>query len=285
VRNIFLFIRRYSNFLFFLLLQGVSIFFIAHYNTYHNSIATSYLNAVSGSVNQKVDNTVYYLQLKKTNDSLMKANERLYNQLKIDFALPDTTSKSRIDTIRIDSILQYRLFNYLSAKVVYNSVSQQNNFLEINRGSDGSVRKDVGVVDANNHVVGVVTDVSDKYAVVMSLLNRDSHISAMLKNSKDAGTVIWDGKDPNRLLLADIRKSAKVAKGDSVISSGYTTHFPYGLLIGTVEEIVPDKSTNNYFIKLKSAANFYSLPFVYVIDNVQKESINKLLDKVKKQNQ
>ena len=215
----------------------------------------------------------------------MKANERLYNQLKIDFALPDTVNKSRIDTIRIDTISQYRLFNYLQAKVVYNSVAQQNNFLELNRGSDGSVRKDVGVVDMNNHVVGVVTDVSDKYAVVMSLLNRDSHISAMLKNSKDAGTVLWDGKDPNRLLLADIRKSAKVSKGDSVISSGYTTHFPYGLLIGTVEEVIPDKSTNNYFIKLKSAANFYSLPFVYVIDNVQKEAINKLLDKVKKQNQ
>ena len=42
----------------------------------------------------------------------------------------------------------------------------------------------MGVVDAGNCVVGIVTDVSDKYAVVMSLFNKDSKISAELKKEQ-----------------------------------------------------------------------------------------------------
>jgi rod shape-determining protein MreC len=285
VRNIFLFIRRYFNFLLFLSLQILSVYFIIHYNSYHNAVATSYVNELTGKVNTQYNNIEYYLQLKKTNDSLAKANERLYNKLKIDFSLPDTVSKRAVDTILIDSILQYRTFNYLEAKVVYNSVALQSNFIEVERGSQAQIKKDMGVVDAGNSVVGIITDISDKYAVIMSLLNKDSKISAMLKKTKDAGTIVWDGKEPNRLDLTDIRKSVKIVKGDSVITSGYTPTFPYGLLIGTVEEVIADKSTNNYFIKIKSAANFYNLQFVYAIDNLQKEEINKLLDKAKKQNQ
>jgi rod shape-determining protein MreC len=243
------------------------------------------MNEVTGRVNTEYNKVEYYLQLKKTNDSLVKANERLYNKLKVDFDLPDTISKRVIDTLHVDSLIQYRKYNYLQAKVVYNSVALQSNFIELGRGSAGQVKKDMGVVDATNSVVGIVTDVSDKYAVVMSLLNKDSRISAELKKTKDVGTIIWDGKEPNLLQLTDIRKSAKINKGDSIITSGYTPTFPYGLLIGTVDEVVPDKSTNTYTIKIKSAANFYSLQFVYALDDLQKDEINKLLDKVKKQNQ
>jgi rod shape-determining protein MreC len=163
------------------------------------------------------------------------------------------------------------------AKVVSSSVSAQNNFIVLNRGSAQQVKKDEGVIDPNNGVVGIITDVSENFAVVMSLLHKDSRISAKLKNGGDAGHVVWDGKEPNRLLLIDIRKSAKVMKGDTVLTSGFTTTFPYGLMIGTVTDIISDKSTNNYIIRLKSSANFYNLQYAYAIENFQKDEINSLL--------
>jgi rod shape-determining protein MreC len=285
VRNIFLFIRRYFNFLLFLSLQVFSIYLIIHYNSFHNAVGSAYINEITGKVNTQYNRIEYYIQLRKTNDSLVEANKRLYNKLKIDFDLPDTTSKTVIDTLKVDSVTQYRKFNYLEAKVVYNSVALQSNFIEFERGTNGGIKKEMGVVDAGNNVVGIVTDVSDKYAVVMSLLNKDSKISAQHVKSKDVGTITWDGKEPNKLILTDIRKSAKISRGDSIITSGYTPTFPYGLFIGTVDEVVGDKSTNNYIIKVKSAANFYSLQFVYALEDLQKDEINKLLDKVKKQNQ
>jgi rod shape-determining protein MreC len=131
-------------------------------------------------------------------------------------------------------------------------------------------------------VVGIVTDVSENFAVVMSMLHKDSRINALLKNDPLAGgTVVWDGKEPNYLSMINVRKSAKVAKGDTVVTSGITTTFPYGLLIGTVEQVLPEQSSNNYIIKIKSAANFFNLQHVYAIDNYQKEEINKLVEKAK----
>jgi len=246
---------------------------------------TATVNQFTGMINAQYDKARYYLDLKKTNDSLVKANERLYNKLRADFELPDTSTKIMIDTIRVDSLLQYRKYNYFNAKVVSNSVSAQNNFIVLGRGSAQGLKEDMGVIDPNGAVVGKITEVSNDYAVVMSLLHKDSHFQGKLTHGGETGILNWDGKTPNIITLNGIPKSAKVAKGDSVITSGSSTSLPRGMMIGYVEEIIAEKSTNNYTIKLRSAANFYNLEFVYAIDNKQAEEINKILDKAKSKTQ
>jgi len=285
MRNIFLFIRRYINFLFFLLLQVFSIYLIVHYSSYHKAVFSSTANQLTGKVNEQYSKVEYYFQLKKTNDSLVAANEKLYNKLRSDFELPDTSSKIVIDSIRIDSMERYRKYHYFPAKVVYNSVAAQNNFIVLGRGSAQDLKEGMGIVDPNSGVVGIITDISKDFAVVMSLLHKDSHISGKLLKSGETGTLNWDGKTPNLISLTGIPKSAKVAIGDTVISSGFSTSIPKGMMIGIVQEVKPDKSTNNFLIKFKTTANFYNLEYVYAIDNKQAENINNLLDKVKQQNQ
>jgi len=286
VRNIFLFIRRYFNLLLFLFLQGFSIYLIVHNSRYHNAIFGSITNQLTGKVNEQFSRVEYYFQLKKTNDSLVKANAKLYNKLRSDFELPDSSSKIFIDSLKIDSIQAYRKYNYYPAKVVYNSVAAQNNYLVLSRGTAQQVRSGMGVIDPNGSVVGVVTDVSKDFAVVMSLLHKDSHIEGMLlKGSQEAGTLSWDGVTPNIITITRIPKSAKVAVGDSIVSSGNSTSIPKGMMLGFVTSVVPEKSTSNYQIKFRSAANFYNLEYVYVIENKQAESIKEMLDNVKKKNQ
>jgi rod shape-determining protein MreC len=281
MRNIFLFIRKYFNFIVLLILQAFCIYLIVHYNTYHNAVASGIMNEVTGRINTQYNKVDNYFQLKKTNDQLAKDNERLRNLLKDNFEKPDTITKIVTDSIPYDTLGNRRKWQYFSAKVVYSSVSAQNNFIVLGRGARQQLKKDDGVIEPNNGVVGIITDVNENFAVVMSLLHKDSKISAKLKNGGDAGQVIWDGKDPNRLSLTDIRKSAKVAKGDTVYTSGFTTTFPYGLMIGTIDEIIPDKSTNNYILKLKSTANFYNLQYVFSIENFQKDEIDRLIEKAK----
>ncbi len=282
MRNIFLFIRRYFNFLFFLLLQGFCIYLIVHYSKYHNAVFGNIANQLTGKVNTQYSRVEHYFRLKKTNDSLVSANEKLYNKLKANFELPDTTSKTVIDTIRVDSIEQHRKYTYYGAKVVYNSVASQNNFIVLGRGQAQQLKEGMGIIDPNNGVVGIITELSKDYAVVMSLLHKDSHISGKLLKSGETGTLNWDGRIPNIISLIGIPKSAKVAVGDTIISSGFSTSLPKGMIVGTVTELIPEKSTSNYLIRFRSAANFYNLEYVFAIDNKQTEDINNLLDKVKK---
>lgn len=285
MRNIFLFVRRYFNFILFLLLQGFSIYLIVHYSKYHNAIFSKTSNQVTGKINEKYSGITSYFQLKKTNDSLVAANEKLYNKLKADFEYPDTTSNLKVDSIKVDSMEQFRKYQYYPAKVVYNSVASQNNFIVLGRGSSQKIKQGMGVIDPNSGVVGIVTEVSAGYAVVMSLLHKDSHLSGKLLKGGETGTLNWDGKTPNIISLAGIPKGAKVAIGDTIISSGFSTSIPKGMMIGIVQEIKSDKSTNNHLIKFKTAANFYNLEFAYVIENKQTEEIKAILEKEKQKSQ
>ena len=283
MRNIFLFIRRYFNFITFLVLQVLCIYFIVSYSKYHQAVFGNSANRITGRINQEANKVEYYFQLKRTNDSLVRANEKLYNRLRSNFNLPDTTSKKVIDTIRIDSLLQYRNLTYLHAKVVSNSISARNNYIVLAGENVPLLKPNTGVVDANNGVVGIISEVDGQYAVVMSLLHKDSHVSGKLLKGGETGALSWDGVTPNILTLSKIPKSAKVAKGDTIITSGFTTSFPRGMIIGRVEEVYAEKNTSNYRIMVRSAANFYNLEYVYAIVNAQQEQVNKIQDKLKNQ--
>jgi rod shape-determining protein MreC len=255
------------------------------YNRYHHSVYSGVANEITGKITRQYNNIEYYFQLKRTNDSLVKANEILYNKLREDFDMPNTASRLSIDSIKVDSLLTQRKYLYMQAKVIGNSVSQSNNFIQVHRGSSQGLTRDLGVTDVSNAVVGTIVDVSDNYAVVMSLLHGQSNISAKLKKTGETGSIVWDGKEINVVILREISKVVKVSKGDTIITSGFSDKFPYGLLIGTVREIINDKSSSTYSIKVKTAANFYNLQYVYIINNLQKEEARQLLNKAKKTNE
>lgn len=252
------------------------------YNKYHHTVYSAAANEVTGKINKQYNNVEYYFHLKSVNDSLVAANEELYNRLRENYALPDTLNKIVIDSLLVDSIKIPRRYLYMHAKVVMNSVIQPNNYIQLHRGAKQGVKPDFGVINMNNAVLGTVVDVSDDYAVVMSLLHEQSNLSARLKRSGETGTVIWDGNDPHILLLKDIRKTVKIKAGDTIVTSGFSDKFPAGLLVGYVKDIINDKSMSTYTVRLTPGANFETVQHAYIIDNVQKKEPADLLNKVRK---
>lgn len=57
MRNIFLFIRRYFNFIFFLALQVLALSFLFRYNKFHEAAAMGVASEITGSINDRY-NTV-----------------------------------------------------------------------------------------------------------------------------------------------------------------------------------------------------------------------------------
>lgn len=282
MRNIFLFIRIYFNFLFFLLLTGISLYMLFTYNTFHHTVYSEVANEVTGRINKQYNKIEYYFHLKSANDSLVKANEDLYNRLAENFEDADTLSVMAIDSVLRDSVRIPRKYLYMQAKVIMNSVNQPNNYIQVHRGEKQGVRKDMGVISPNRAVVGTVLETSDNYAVVMSLLHEQSNVSARLKRSGETGIVTWDGVDPRILTLKDISKAVKIVQGDTVITSGFSERFPANLIIGYVKDIINDKSSSTYTVRVTPAANFETLQYTYIIDNQQKDEPAQLLKKVRK---
>jgi rod shape-determining protein MreC len=84
--------------------------------------------------------------------------------------------------------------------------------------------------------------------------------------------------------MINIPKSAQVAKGDSIVTSGYSLSFPPDILIGTVADVVNDKASNFYSLQIRPATNFYNLEYVNVVDNLQKEE-QKTVEEAARRNQ
>lgn len=280
MRNLFLFIRRYLNFLFFLVLQIVALSMLFRYNQFHHATFMGVANEVTGGIYDKANNVEYYFHLKKTNDSLAVENARLRNLLASNFESPDTGARAVTDTIPYDTLGHFRKYFWREARVSNNSTSTQNNYITIHRGENQGVKRDMGVISSSG-LVGTVVNTSANYATVMSLLHRQSRLRASLKKSGETGTVQWDGNSPLYLTLIDIPRSAKIAKGDSIVTS-YSDRFPPGLLVGTVYDIIEDKASNFYTLRLKPGTNFFNLQYVYVIENLQRDEQKQLEEATRK---
>jgi rod shape-determining protein MreC len=268
VRNIFLFIRRYFNFLFFLVLQILSITLLVKYNPTHQAAYAGVANEVTGKVNLQYNKIQYYFHLKETNRQLAEENAKLRNTLGMNFEGPDSIKQAITDSLVKDTTGRPRKFIWLPAKVVSNTISSQMNYITLHRGALQGVKKDMAVIGPNG-LVGTVIEVSDNYSLVMSLLHRNSKVSAMLKKGNITGSVDWDGSDPRFLTLKNIPRSVQVAKGDSVTTSTYSANFPSDIMVGTIDQVQADPSSNFFTIRLKTATNFFSIQYVNVVENVQ----------------
>lgn len=281
MRNVFLFIRKYANFLFFLVLQIIALSFLFRYNKYHEAVFMNAAGEITGSLDQRYSTVEYYFKLKKINEQLAAENARLNQRLKENYEGPDAGGKQVLDTVQVDSLLQIRKFTWLDARVVGSTVSTRTNFITIHRGSNQGVHPNMGVVSPQG-IVGTVVNVSENYSSVMTLLHTQYKVVVKLKNGGDRGTVEWDGVSPAYVTLKDIPKSAKVQIGDSVVTSPTSSLFPGNIMVGTVDEVMDDKSSNFYTLKLKPATDFYNIEYVYVISNAQREEQQRMEDSTHK---
>jgi rod shape-determining protein MreC len=281
VRNVFLFIRRHFNFLFFLVLQIIALSFLFRYNKFHEAAFMNLSTELTGRVNQRYNNIEYYFQLKKTNEALVKENIRLHQLLKDNYEGPDSLRRLIRDTFRVDSgktILKYAL---LEAKVVSSTTSLQDNYLTIHRGFAQQVRPNMGVIGPQG-IVGRVVNVSENFATVMSVLHRQFKVVVKLKNGNERGAIEWDGINPLFVTLKDIPKSARVQKGDTVLTSQTSSLFPANIMVGTVYDIIPDNTTNFYALRIRPATDFFNIEYAYVIDNTQYDEQKRLEDSTRK---
>jgi len=266
MRNIFLFIKRFFVFFLFLVLQVISISILVSYNKTHQAIFSSVSGDMTGWFSTQYNDVEYYFRLKKTNEDLAAENSRLRTLLATQLDDPDTTKISRIDSLLKDTLGRVRKFNFLPAKVVNNSVNQENNYITLFRGSKQSVNTNMAVCGPDG-IVGRVVSVSENYSIVMSLLNHNSKVSAMMLHSNYTGIIEWDGSNPQFLQMHGIPKSAKIKVGDTVITSNLSGNFPEGLMVGTIAENTIDQSTGYYNLKVKSATNFFTIQYAYLVEN------------------
>lgn len=196
--------------------------------------------------------------LRDENERLAKMNTFLLNRIKLGYAaLP-------LKTYKIRDTLYKQEYEFMSGKAINSTVNRRNNYITLNVGSKQGVTNDMAVITSDG-IVGIVKDVSDNFASVMSILHKDVRVNCQLKKDASYGPLIWDGSDYRFSNLTDIPTHAKIKKGDTVITSSLSGIFPEGILVGFVESF-EQRSNESYFtVKVRLSADFKKVNHVSVI--------------------
>lgn len=155
-------------------------------------------------------------------------------------------------------------FPLVPARVINQSLRQVDNYITLNVGAADGVQPGFGVLAAAG-VIGRVKVVTEHFATVTSLLHSKTAVSAKLKRDGTFGTVRWLGEDPTHVLLDYIPRQNRLVRGDSVVTSGYNAVFPEGIFIGRVDSFVKEPDKNFWTVRVRLAADFTNLTYVYVV--------------------
>lgn len=162
--------------------------------------------------------------------------------------------------------LDLRDNEYITGKVVSNSLNLPQNYIVINKGVNDNVRIGMSVLSPEGYAVGYVTNCSEDFSIALSILNTSFNVSSRLSKDRSIGLVSWNGVDHQLVQFTDVSKYANIAIGDSVEALDFSDYFPSGTIIGIVESMELNDDQTMYSCQLRLAADIARIDNVILVD-------------------
>ena len=258
MNSVFQLFIKYGVHLVFIVLEFICFYFIINYNRVQNEIFWNSSNVYIGRLATSTNRIRQYFNIKVVNDSLQRENANLIeNLIRIEYINKEIPL--------LDSA--FSQYSVIPATVCNNTFHLVNNHITLCKGRREGIKPNMGVISEKG-VVGIVRNVSDNFAHVISILHSQTRISCSVLSRKTHGNLVWRNMDPQRMILESVPKHQYIALGDTIATSGYSTIFPRGIKVGRIEkfEVVP--GSNSYEITVKLFQNVPSIQHAYVIKNI-----------------
>ena len=276
MRNLLDFLARHNHWFVFVLLEVISAVLLFKYNSYQGSVWFSSANAVSGRVYEASAAVGQYFSLVTVNRQLTQRN--VYHEREVARMAQEhaeaTSDSSYLQRLQNNQTNRYRS---VPARVVSSSLDRLNNFITIDKGEADGVKKDMGVV-CGTGIVGIVYLTSAHYSVVIPVLNSKSNISCSIRGRGYFGYLHWMGGVPDEAYLDDVPRHARFRIGDVIVTSGYSSVFPPGMLVGKVMRVYNSANGLSFRLRIKLTTDFGNLRDVCVITDAAVAERVKLLE-------
>lgn len=265
MRNLLDFLVKYNYWFLFLFLEAVSFVLLFQFNSYQGSVWFSSANAVTGKLYETSSEIESYFQLSKINSELTQRNLYLEQRLhKLEKQIGDSAADSTMKkSLLVKSLQPYRL---IPAKVISMTAGRLDNLITINKGEVDGIKKDMGVV-CGTGVVGIVYLTSKHYSIVIPILNSQSNISCVIQGRGYFGYLHWTGGDVSQAYVDDVPRHAHFRLYDNVVTSGYSSVFPAGIIVGKILHVYNSADQMSYRLRVKLSTDFGKLRDVCVVDN------------------
>lgn len=267
MHNLTEFLAKHNHWFVFLVLEVVSMVLLFRYNSYQGSVWFSSANAVTGKVYEWDSAVESYFSLSGVNSQLTQRNAFLEQQVRmLDDSIARLTRSQEAAVTRLSSMVPFQGCRLIPAKVVANMVNRYDNLITIDKGSADGVKRDMGVV-CGMGVVGIVYLVSEHYSIVIPALNSHSNISCTIQRRGYFGYLRWRGGSSQLAYLEDVPRHAHFKLGDNVVTSGYSSVFPPGVIVGKVLHVFNSADGLSYRVQVKLSTDFARLRDVCLVDD------------------
>ncbi len=128
----------------------------------------------------------------------------------------------------------------------------------------------MGVISPDG-LIGIVTDVSSKYSIVMTALSEKIRVNVKLDKNNEYWLLNWDGVDSEYGQIQKVKRDIPLEIGDNVVTRGGDTKFPEGIPVGTIAEVISKDGEQTISLNIKLAVNYNAVYNVSVVKNLLKD--------------
>ena len=164
---------------------------------------------------------------------------------------------------------QHPEMSYVSSFVIGRDPLDSFYGFTLDKGSLDGVEANDAITSDEGYLLGVVTEVDLTSCKVMTILHPSFNAAGVVSRTRDNGIITGsaDYAAEGLCILSNLSRSTLTKANDQVITTGLGGVFPPDVLVGVVQELVPEASGKSTIAVLKPGADPRTIKHVFIITN------------------
>ena len=164
---------------------------------------------------------------------------------------------------------QHPEMSYVSSFVIGRDPLDSFYGFTLDQGSLDGVEANDAITSDEGYLLGVVTEVDLTSCKVMTILHPSFNAAGVVYRTRDNGIITGsaDYAAEGLCILSNLSRSTLTKANDQVITTGLGGVFPPDVLVGVVQELVPEASGKSTIAVLKPGADPRTVKHVFIITN------------------
>ena len=157
--------------------------------------------------------------------------------------------------------------SYVSAFVIGRDPLDEFGGFTLDQGSTDGVAVNDAIISDRGYLLGVVVEVDATSCKVMTILHPSFNAAGVISRTRENGIITGsaDYAADGQCVLTNLDRATEARKGDQVITTGLGGVFPANLLVGTVQEVVPEQSGKSSSAVILPGADPRTVKHVFII--------------------
>ena len=164
---------------------------------------------------------------------------------------------------------QHPEMSYVSSFVIGRDPLDSFYGFTLDQGSLDGVEANDAITSDEGYLLGVVTEVDLTSCKVMTILHPSFNAAGVVSRTRDNGIITGsaDYAAEGLCILSNLSRSTLTKANEQVITTGLGGVFPPDVLVGVVQELVPEASGKSTIAVLKPGADPRTVKHVFIITN------------------